>query len=146
MRMLRRWRMCSVLNAGYQCQCGKWPYPGRWCHWVIHAIEYRTDNAVSMFGGRPPITSKLSTFVGTVCVQPLSRRSHLRRCQHQSVWWWWYICFGFDDKIYVKRLQMIPDKLLWFLITRFTVNGELLAKTNTVHGLWKGLNQSVANP
>ncbi len=51
-----------------QCQCGKWPYPGGDVIDVIHAIEYRTDNAVSMFRGRPANHIKvLSTFVGTAC-------------------------------------------------------------------------------
>ncbi|SQB77406.1 regulatory protein [Escherichia coli] len=40
---------------------------------VIHAIEYRTDNAVSMFGGRPANHIKVINVRGTVCVQPLSQ-------------------------------------------------------------------------
>ena len=53
---------------------------------VIHAIEYRTDNAVSdlIF-----VDVSINQFDGDGI----------------------YV-FGFDDKIYVKRLQMIPDKLL----------------------------------
>lgn len=59
-----------------------------------------------------PITSKLSTFVGTVCVQPLSEDLifvdvSINQFDGDGIY-----VFGFDDKIYVKRLQMIPDKLL----------------------------------
>ncbi len=55
--------------------------------------------------------------------------------------------FGFDDKIYVKRLQMIPDKLLVISDNQiYREWGIMQPKTNTDSWSLEGLNQSVANP
>lgn len=56
------------------------------------------------------------------------------------------MCLVLIIKIYVKRLQMIPDKLLVISDNQIYREWELSAKMNT--GLWslKGLNQPVTNP
>ena len=80
---------------------------------VIHAIEYRTDNAVSMFGGRPATHSKVINVRGdSMCptIEPgdlIFVDISINQFDGDGIY-----VFGFDDKIYVKRLQMIPDKLL----------------------------------
>lgn len=45
---------------------------------VIHAIEYRTDNAVSMFGGRPANHIKVINVRGDSMCPTIEPRSHLR--------------------------------------------------------------------
>ena len=80
---------------------------------VIHAIEYRTDNAVSMFGGRPANHIKVINVRGdSMCptIEPgdlIFVDISINQFDGDGIY-----VFGFDDKIYVKRLQMIPDKLL----------------------------------
>ena len=80
---------------------------------VIHAIEYRTDNAVSMFGGRPENHIKVINVRGdSMCptIEPgdlIFVDISINQFDGDGIY-----VFGFDDKIYVKRLQMIPDKLL----------------------------------
>lgn len=80
---------------------------------VIHAIEYRTDNAVSMFGGRPASHIKVINVRGdSMCptIEPgdlIFVDVSINQFDGDGIY-----VFGFDDKIYVKRLQMIPDKLL----------------------------------
>lgn len=80
---------------------------------VIHAIEYRTDNAVSMFGGRPSNHIKVINVRGdSMCptIEPgdlIFVDISINQFDGDGIY-----VFGFDDKIYVKRLQMIPDKLL----------------------------------
>ena len=80
---------------------------------VIHAIEYRTDNAVSMFGGRPANHIKVINVRGdSMCptIEPgdlIFVDVSINQFDGDGIY-----VFGFDDKIYVKRLQMIPDKLL----------------------------------
>ncbi|EJZ2688071.1 helix-turn-helix transcriptional regulator [Escherichia coli] len=80
---------------------------------VIHAIEYRTDNAVSMFGGRPANHIKVINVRGdSMCptIEPgdlIFVDVGINQFDGDGIY-----VFGFDDKIYVKRLQMIPDKLL----------------------------------
>lgn len=80
---------------------------------VIHAIEYITDNAVSMFGGRPTNHIKVINVRGdSMCptIEPgdlIFVDISINQFDGDGIY-----VFGFDDKIYVKRLQMIPDKLL----------------------------------
>ena len=64
---------------------------------VIHAIEYRTDNAVRGDSMCPTIEPGDLIFVDV----------SINQFDGDGIY-----VFGFDDKIYVKRLQMIPDKLL----------------------------------
>ncbi len=45
--------MCSVLKCWISVPVREMALSGGDVIDVIHAIEYRTDNAVSMFGGRP---------------------------------------------------------------------------------------------
>lgn len=80
---------------------------------VIHAIEYDNDKALSMFGGRPATHLKVINVQGdSMCptIEPgdlIFVDISINQFDGDGIY-----VFGFDDKIYVKRLQMIPDKLL----------------------------------
>ncbi|EJW5575847.1 TPA: XRE family transcriptional regulator, partial [Escherichia coli] len=73
---------------------------------VIHAIEYITDNAVSMFGGRPANHIKVINVRGdSMCptIEPgdlIFVDISINQFDGDGIY-----VFGFDDKIYVKRLQ-----------------------------------------
>ncbi|ECG1721270.1 XRE family transcriptional regulator [Salmonella enterica] len=80
---------------------------------VIHAIEYSQDKASSMFGGRPASQVKVINVRGdsmTPTIEPgdlIFVDIGINKFDGDGIY-----VFGFDDKIYVKRLQMIPDQLL----------------------------------
>ncbi|EBA6427175.1 helix-turn-helix transcriptional regulator [Salmonella enterica] len=80
---------------------------------VIHAIEYNKDKALAMFGGRPAAELKVINVRGDSMAPTIEPGDlifvdiSINQFDGDGIY-----VFGFDDKIYVKRLQMIPDKLL----------------------------------
>lgn len=80
---------------------------------VIHAIEYSNDQALSMFGGRSSSEIKVINVRGdsmSPTIEPgdlLFVDVGINEFDGDGIY-----TFGFDGKIYVKRLQMIPDQLL----------------------------------
>ncbi|MFP1871940.1 XRE family transcriptional regulator [Lonsdalea quercina] len=80
---------------------------------VIHAIEYRDEKAVALFEGRPSNSVKVINVRGdsmSGTIEPgdlIFVDVSVNQFDGDGI----YI-FGFDEKIYVKRLQMIPDQLL----------------------------------
>ncbi|RAT16207.1 MULTISPECIES: XRE family transcriptional regulator [Lonsdalea] len=80
---------------------------------VIHAIEYKDERAVALFGGRPSDSVKVINVRGdsmSGTIEPgdlIFVDVSVNQFDGDGI----YI-FGFDEKIYVKRLQMIPDQLL----------------------------------
>jgi len=80
---------------------------------VIRSIEYNNERAIAMFGSRPPETVKVINVRGDSMAETIEPGDRI--FVDVSVTDFdgdgMYV-FGFDDKIYVKRLQMIPDKIL----------------------------------
>lgn len=80
---------------------------------VIHAIEYSNDQALTMFGGRSSSGVKVINVRGdsmSPTIEPgdlLFVDVNINEFDGDGIY-----TFGFDGKIYVKRLQMIPDQLL----------------------------------
>lgn len=80
---------------------------------VIHAIEYSNDQALTMFGGRASSGVKVINVRGdsmSPTIEPgdlLFVDVSINEFDGDGIY-----TFGFDGKIYVKRLQMIPDQLL----------------------------------
>ncbi|MFU0912845.1 XRE family transcriptional regulator [Kluyvera intermedia] len=80
---------------------------------VIHAIEYSNEQALSMFGGRASSGVKVINVRGdsmSPTIEPgdlLFVDVSINEFDGDGIY-----TFGFDGKIYVKRLQMIPDQLL----------------------------------
>jgi len=80
---------------------------------VIHAIEYSTDQAVAMFGGRTASAIKVINVRGdsmATTIEPgdlIFVDVNINSFDGDGIY-----VFGFDGKVYVKRLQMIPDQLL----------------------------------
>lgn len=80
---------------------------------VIHAIEYSNDQALTMFGGRSSSVVKVINVRGdsmSPTIEPgdlLFVDVSINEFDGDGIY-----TFGFDGKIYVKRLQMIPDQLL----------------------------------
>lgn len=80
---------------------------------VIRSIEYNNEQAASLFGGRAPDTVKVvnvrgDSMAGTIEPGDLIFVDvSISSFDGDGIY-----VFGFDDKIYVKRLQMVPDKIL----------------------------------
>lgn len=80
---------------------------------VIRSIEYNNERALSLFGGRAPETVKVINVRGDSMADTIEPGDlifvdiSISSFDGDGIY-----VFGFDDKIYVKRLQMIPDKLL----------------------------------
>jgi phage repressor protein C with HTH and peptisase S24 domain len=80
---------------------------------IIRSIEYNSERAVSMFGGRTSDAVKVINVRGDSMADTIEPGDLLfvdisiTNFDGDGIY-----VFGFDDKIYVKRLQMIPDKLL----------------------------------
>ncbi|HCD1999054.1 TPA: helix-turn-helix transcriptional regulator [Citrobacter farmeri] len=80
---------------------------------VIRSIEYNSERAVALFGGRTPDTVKVINVRGDSMADTIEPGDlifvdiSVNNFDGDGIY-----VFGFDDKIYVKRLQMIPDKLL----------------------------------
>lgn len=80
---------------------------------VIHAIEYSSDQALTMFGGRTSSGVKVINVRGdsmATTIEPgdlIFVDVNVNEFDGDGIY-----VFGFDEKIYVKRLQMIPDQLL----------------------------------
>ncbi|POT56313.1 transcriptional regulator [Citrobacter amalonaticus] len=80
---------------------------------VIHAIEYSNDKAMSMFGGRSSSGVKVINVRGDSMASTIEPGDlifvdiHINEFDSDGIY-----VFGFDGKIYVKRLQMVPDELL----------------------------------
>ncbi|WHP32815.1 S24 family peptidase [Trabulsiella odontotermitis] len=80
---------------------------------VIRSIEYNSERAVSMFGGRTSDAVKVINVRGDSMADTIEPGDlifvdiSITNFDGDGIY-----VFGFDDKIYVKRLQMIPDKLL----------------------------------
>ena len=80
---------------------------------VIQAIEYNSEQAISMFGGRTPSGVKVINVRGDSMASTIEPGDlifvdvHINEFDGDGIY-----VFGFDGKIYVKRLQMIPDQLL----------------------------------
>ncbi|MGV8925043.1 MAG: XRE family transcriptional regulator [Ewingella sp.] len=80
---------------------------------VIRSIEYNNERAIAMFGSRPPETVKVINVRGDSMADTIEPGDlifvdvSVTDFDSDGIY-----VFGFDDKIYVKRLQMIPDKIL----------------------------------
>lgn len=80
---------------------------------VIRSIEYNNERAMAMFGGRPSDTVKVINVRGDSMAETIEPGDlifvdiSVTDFDGDGIY-----VFGFDDKIYVKRLQMIPDQLL----------------------------------
>lgn len=80
---------------------------------VIHAIEYSSDQALSMFGGRTSSSVKVINVRGDSMASTIEPGDlifvdvNINEFDGDGIY-----VFGFDGKVYVKRLQMIPDQLL----------------------------------
>ena len=80
---------------------------------VIRSIEYNNERALSMFGGRTADQVKVINVRGDSMAETIEPGDliFVDISVHEFDGDGIYV-FGFDDKIYVKRLQMIPDQLL----------------------------------
>ena len=80
---------------------------------VIRSIEYNNERALSMFGGRAAEQVKVINVRGDSMAETIEPGDliFVDVSVHEFDGDGIYV-FGFDDKIYVKRLQMIPDQLL----------------------------------
>ncbi|WMY72764.1 helix-turn-helix transcriptional regulator [Buttiauxella selenatireducens] len=80
---------------------------------VIRSIEYNNERAIAMFGGRTPDSVKVINVRGDSMAETIEPGDLLfvdvsvNSFDGDGIY-----VFGFDDKIYVKRLQMIPDQML----------------------------------
>lgn len=80
---------------------------------VIRSIEYNNERALSMFGGRAAEQVKVINVRGDSMAETIEPGDlifvdiSIHEFDGDGIY-----VFGFDDKIYVKRLQMIPDQLL----------------------------------
>lgn len=80
---------------------------------VIRSIEYNNERALSMFGGRTADQVKVINVRGDSMAETIEPGDlifvdiSIHEFDGDGIY-----VFGFDDKIYVKRLQMIPDQLL----------------------------------
>ncbi|BBR20114.1 hypothetical protein WP3S18E05_15940 [Klebsiella sp. WP3-S18-ESBL-05] len=80
---------------------------------VIRSIEYNNERAAALFGGRTPDTVKVINVRGDSMADTIEPGDlifvdiSVNEFDGDGIY-----VFGFDDKIYVKRLQMIPDKIL----------------------------------
>lgn len=80
---------------------------------VIHAIEYSSDQALTMFGGRTSSGVKVINVRGDSMASTIEPGDlifvdvTINEFDGDGIY-----VFGFDGKVYVKRLQMIPDQLL----------------------------------
>lgn len=80
---------------------------------VIRSIEYNSERAVALFGGRTPDTVKVINVRGDSMADTIEPGDlifvdvSINEFDGDGIY-----VFGFDEKIYVKRLQMIPDKIL----------------------------------
>jgi phage repressor protein C with HTH and peptisase S24 domain len=80
---------------------------------VIRSIEYNNDRAMAMFGGRPSDSVKVINVRGDSMAETIEPGDlifvdiSITDFDGDGIY-----VFGFDDKIYVKRLQMVPDQLL----------------------------------
>lgn len=80
---------------------------------VIRSIEYNNERAAVLFGGRTPDTVKVINVRGDSMADTIEPGDlifvdiSINEFDGDGIY-----VFGFDDKIYVKRLQMIPDKIL----------------------------------
>lgn len=80
---------------------------------VIRSIEYNNERALSMFGGRTADQVKVINVRGDSMAETIEPGDliFVDVSVHEFDGDGIYV-FGFDDKVYVKRLQMIPDQLL----------------------------------
>jgi len=80
---------------------------------VIRSIEYNNERALAMFGGRPSECVKVINVRGDSMAETIEPGDlifvdiSVTDFDGDGIY-----VFGFDDKIYVKRLQMVPDQLL----------------------------------
>ncbi|WP_041689456.1 helix-turn-helix transcriptional regulator [Enterobacter sp. 638] len=80
---------------------------------VIHAIEYNSDQALTLFGGRTSSGVKVINVRGDSMASTIEAGDlifvdvNVNEFDGDGIY-----VFGFDGKVYVKRLQMIPDQLL----------------------------------
>lgn len=80
---------------------------------VIRSIEYESIHASSLFGGRPQSSVKVINVRGdsmSGTIEPgdlIFVDVSVHNVDGDGIY-----VFGFDEKIHVKRLQMVPDKLL----------------------------------
>ncbi|ECY3258980.1 helix-turn-helix transcriptional regulator [Salmonella enterica subsp. enterica serovar Alachua] len=80
---------------------------------VIRSIEYTNEKALSMFGGKPSEAVKVINVRGDSMADTIEPGDLIfvdvtvNNFDGDGIY-----VFGFDEKIYVKRLQMVPDKLL----------------------------------
>ncbi|MEZ7215200.1 XRE family transcriptional regulator [Klebsiella spallanzanii] len=80
---------------------------------LIRSIEYNSERAIAMFGGRSSDQVKVINVRGDSMAETIEPGDliFVDISVHDFDGDGIYV-FGFDDKIYVKRLQMIPDQLL----------------------------------
>ncbi len=80
---------------------------------IIHSIVYNADHAHALFGGRPADSVKVINVRGDSMSSTLEPGDlifvdiSVRQFDGDGIY-----VFGFDEKIHVKRLQMVPDRIL----------------------------------
>ncbi|WP_202300731.1 XRE family transcriptional regulator [Dryocola clanedunensis] len=80
---------------------------------TIHAIVYNSEHALALFGGRPESAIKVINVRGDSMSGTLEPGDLLfvdvtvRQLESDGIY-----VFGFDEKIHVKRLQLVPDRIL----------------------------------
>ncbi|KAA5961041.1 MULTISPECIES: S24 family peptidase [Pantoea] len=80
---------------------------------VIHSIEYDNTHASTLFGGRPASSVRMINVRGdsmSGTIEPgdlIFVDISIHNFDGDGIY-----VFGFDEKIHVKRLQMVPDKIL----------------------------------
>ncbi|MEW7314656.1 S24 family peptidase [Buttiauxella gaviniae] len=80
---------------------------------IIHSIVYNAEHAAALFGGRPESAVKVINVRGDSMSGTLEPGDLIfvdvavRQFDGDGIY-----VFGFDDKIHVKRLQMVPDRIL----------------------------------
>jgi len=80
---------------------------------VIRSIEYNTDHAKNFFGGKPATTVKMVNVRGdsmSGTIEPgdlVFVDVSVNQFDGDGIY-----VFGFDGKIHIKRLQMVPDKIV----------------------------------
>jgi phage repressor protein C with HTH and peptisase S24 domain len=99
---------------------------------VIRSIEYNNERALAMFGGRTADHVKVINVRGDSMAETIEPVIFFVDISIHEFDGDGIYVFGFDDKIYVKRLQMIPDKLLVISDNQNIENGLWMRQTNTV--------------
>lgn len=80
---------------------------------IIHSIEYESEHARAIFGGKPASSIKMinvrgDSMLGTIDPGDLVFVDiSIHNVDGDGIY-----VFGFDEKVHIKRLQSVPDKIL----------------------------------